>query len=63
MVTVEEIEQAVSALNRDELAAFRAWFEQYEADVWDREFEEDARSGKLDALAKDAVADHERSLK
>jgi hypothetical protein len=47
MSTVTEIESAISKLSREELAAFRAWFEDFDAEAWDRQFEEDAKSGRL----------------
>ena len=56
--TVKEIEQAVTQLSKDQLAEFRAWYEQFDADVWDRQIEEDIAAGKLDALADAAIADH-----
>jgi hypothetical protein len=56
--TVKEIEQAVAQLSKDQLAEFRAWYEQFDADVWDRQIEEDIAAGKLDALADAAIADH-----
>ncbi len=56
--TVKEIEQAVAHLSTDQLAEFRAWYEQFDADVWDRQIEEDIAAGKLDALADAAIADH-----
>lgn len=57
MSRLEQIERAVSSLSREELEAFRAWFGRYDAAAWDSQFETDAKSGKLDALAEDAVAD------
>ena len=57
MHTVQEIEQAVSRLSREELARFREWFDEFEANLWDRQFENDAQSGKLDKLAGRAVAE------
>jgi len=57
MSTVTEIEAAVKRLSREELARFRSWFHEFDADVWDRQFEEDARSGKLDSLAEEALGD------
>jgi len=57
MSTVIEIESAVSKLSREELSAFRAWFEDFDAEAWDRQFEEDAKSGRLDALAEEALRD------
>ena len=56
--TVKQIEQAVAQLSKDQLAEFRAWYEQFDADVWDRQIEEDIAAGKLDALADAAIADH-----
>ena len=57
MSTVKEIEKAVSSLKAEELARFRAWFEEFDAVIWDKQFEEDVKSGKLDAIAGRAIAD------
>ncbi len=55
MSTIQEIEQAVSKLSREELSSFRAWFAGFDAEAWDRQLEEDVRAGRLDALADEAV--------
>jgi hypothetical protein len=57
-MTTEEIEKAVEQLSPDELARFRAWFEAYDAAAFDAAIERDARTGKLDALADEAIAAH-----
>jgi hypothetical protein len=57
MSTVEDIEKAVAKLPPDELARFRRWFEEFEAARFDAKIERDARSGKLDRLAQEALAD------
>jgi hypothetical protein len=57
MNTLQEIERAVSQLSQDELADFRAWFAEFDADAWDRQFEADVTSGRLDALAEKALQD------
>jgi hypothetical protein len=57
MTTVEEIEEAVEKLSPDKLAKFRAWFEEFEATRFDLKIEQDAKSGKLDKLAGEAIAD------
>jgi hypothetical protein len=57
MQMVQEIQLAVSQLSLEELARFRDWFDEFEAKVWDRQFEADAKSGKLDKLANQAIAD------
>jgi hypothetical protein len=56
-MTVEDIEKAVAKLPPAELAKFRAWFEAFEADRFDRKIERDARAGKLDRLAEQALAE------
>ena len=56
--SVQEIETAVSQLTPDQLADFRAWFTEFEAQHWDRQFETDAQTGRLDALAAEALGDY-----
>jgi len=56
-MSVDAIEEAVEQLTLDELAQFRAWFEQFDADQWDAKIADDAKSGKLDHLADEALAD------
>lgn len=57
MSTIQEIEDAVRRLAPEDLAAFRAWFIQIDADAWDRQIEEDIAAGRLDALADEALND------
>jgi len=57
MSTVKEIETAVSKLSRDELSAFRSWFSEFDAEAWDKQFEQDVKAGRLDALADEALQD------
>ena len=57
MSTVEDIENAVAELAPEDLAKFRAWFEQFDAARFDRKIERAASSGKLDRLADDALVD------
>ena len=58
MSKVENIEHEVKALTPAELAAFRKWFLEFDAQLWDRQIEEDVRQGKLDKLAEEALAAH-----
>lgn len=53
--TLQEIELAVSELSPKELAAFRVWFAEFDAAIWDKQFEADVEKGKLDALAQKAL--------
>ncbi len=57
MSTIQEIEQAVRRLSPEDLAAFRAWFAEYDAAAWDRQLEQDVAAGRLDALAEEALRD------
>jgi hypothetical protein len=57
MSTVQEIEKAVSQLSGPDLATFRAWFAEFDAEAWDRQFEEDVAAGRLDRLAQEALRD------
>ena len=62
MRTAQEIQLTVFQLLADELARFGEWFDKYNAEVWDRNFGEDAKSGKLNRYADQAIADCSRSL-
>ncbi len=57
MTKIKEIEEAVSHLPQEDLGQFRTWFEAFDAERWDEQFENDARSGKLDRLADKALSD------
>jgi len=60
MSKVESLENEVAKLTPRELAAFREWFANYDADAWDRQIESDVKAGKLDRLAAEALAAHGR---
>jgi hypothetical protein len=60
MSKVESLESEVAKLTPQELATFREWFAKYDADAWDRQIESDIQAGKLDRLATDALAAHDR---
>jgi len=57
MSAVLKLEQEVAQLAPQDLARFRKWFEEFDAQMWDKQFEHDAQSGKLDKLANQAIAD------
>ena len=58
MTKVNDLERQVQSLSADELAAFRHWFAEFDADVWDQQLEMDTKSGKLDLLAERAREAH-----
>lgn len=59
MTGIEDIEKSVEQLSPEALARFRAWFEEFDARVFDEKIERDAKSGKLDKLMAEARTDHE----
>jgi hypothetical protein len=58
MTVLERIEAQVQTLSAKELHEFRRWFQEWDADAWDRQIEADAQAGKLDALAAEALAEY-----
>lgn len=40
-----------------EFRELRAWVAEHDAEVWDRQFDNDVRAGKLDAIADQALRD------
>jgi hypothetical protein len=57
MGSVKEIEEAVLRLSVAELVAFREWFAEFDAQVWDRQIEDDIAAGRLSAMADEALED------
>ena len=53
-MAIQELETAVQQLSENEFASFRTWFLEYDAQLWDRQFEADVRGGRLDWLADEA---------
>jgi len=58
MSKVKDLESKIQELSPEELAAFREWFTNFDADAWDQEFEADVKSGKLDSMAERALRDY-----
>jgi hypothetical protein len=49
-MSVKEIEAAITRLPAKDLAELMAWLQEYAAQVWDKQIEEDLEAGRLDAL-------------
>ena len=58
MTKIEELKQAIEKLTPEQLAKFRAWYEEFDARLFDEQIERDAKEGKLDKLAERARANH-----
>ena len=61
-MSITEIEQAIAELSPEELVQFRQWFEEYYAQVWDKQIEEDTKSGRLDKLIAEANEEYDAGL-
>ncbi len=57
MTKLEQIQRSIAALSPKELKAFAKWFEAFQADVWDKQIEADAKAGRLDEFAEKALAE------
>jgi hypothetical protein len=55
MTPVEEIKVAITQLSLQAQAELRAWYEQFDAQVWDQQLEADVAAGRLDQLAEEAI--------
>ena len=56
-MSVEELKSVVTRLSPAELSAFAKWFEEFMAEAWDKQIEEDVQAGKLDRLGQQADED------
>lgn len=57
---IEEIESAITQLPPSEVAKLAAWFEEFQARVWDGQLEQDVKAGRLDELLEQAEQDFEQ---
>jgi len=58
MSELEELENRIRNLPPEDLAKFRAWFVEFDHVLWDRQIQSDSKSGKLDQLVNEALADY-----
>ena len=57
MSRVEELEGQIKALSSHEFQELRAWLAEYDAGIWDRQFDADVLAGRLDAIGDRALKD------
>jgi hypothetical protein len=55
--SVKELENAITHLPKRQLHAFRLWFQNFDSELWDKQIDQDAKSGALDHLAQRALRD------
>jgi hypothetical protein len=56
---VKEIESAIAQLPPTKVAELAEWFEEFHAQLWDKQLEEDVKAGRLDSLLREAEQDHD----
>lgn len=56
MPSLKQIESEIASLPEPELRQFRSWFDEFDAQNWDRCLTADINNGKLDSLAAEALA-------
>lgn len=62
MTRLEKIEQDIASLDPADIRKLADWLADYQAALWDRQIEADAKAGKLDKLAEQALAEHRAGL-
>jgi hypothetical protein len=60
MTKIEALEREIEKLTREEFAAFREWFVEYDWQAWDRELEQDIAEGKLDKFGAEGLDEFKR---
>jgi predicted YcjX-like family ATPase len=58
-MTIEQIEAAILNLSETDFSKLRNWLLDLDYQQWDRQLEQDILDGKLDDLAKEALAEFE----
>lgn len=58
-MNVEEIETAIAQLPASEIARLAEWFQEFQAQGWDNQIEQDINEGRLDAFIEQAEREFE----
>jgi hypothetical protein len=61
-MNVREVEIAITRLSASDLAELMAWLEDYHAQMWDKQIEEDLEAGRLDALLAEVDKEYAAGL-
>ncbi len=59
---IKEIEKAITQLPAEDLDRLLGWLEDYHAQMWDRQIEEDLESGRLDVVLAEADREYGAGL-
>ena len=61
-MSVKEIEIAITQLPANDLAELMAWLENYNAQMWDKQIEEDLEAGRPDPLLAEIDKEYEAGI-
>lgn len=61
-MSVQEIETAITQLKSEEFWKLSDWIIEYRNQQWDKQIEEDAKAGRLDALINRAKEQNRQGL-
>jgi hypothetical protein len=61
-MSVKEIEEAIAQLSAGDVTELMAWLEEYHAQLWDKEIEEDLETGRLNSLLAEVDEEYEAGL-
>ncbi len=56
-MTIEQIEKAILNLSEQDFSKLRNWLLDLDYQQWDQQLEQDIMDGKLDDIAKEALAE------
>lgn len=59
---IREIEAAISQLAPKDVVELLQWLEEYHAQLWDKQVEDDLESGRLDSVLAEVEAEYESGL-
>ena len=62
MRSIEEAIEFIESLPREDFYKLRDWILERDWEKWDREIEEDSKSGRLDFLIKQALDEKKQGL-
>ncbi len=61
-MSIKEIEMAIMQLPPSDFGELRTWFENYVAQMWDKQIEKDLNAGRLDVLLTEVDQEYEAGL-
>jgi hypothetical protein len=62
VMSIKEIEAAISQLEPREVVELLGWLEEDHARLWDKQIEDDLESDRLDAVLAEVEAEYESGL-